>query len=208
MARCTDRLMNAHHQKAKAWAHGNCTKPTQKPQDENRMCQNTQLLDDNTECQTKPQPAMAKWSKEGNTACKPHQHPTTATGISRNNLRTDTDMRGSERSQTQVTRFHMDFSFLRGPKHLQSLLHKQQTPKHKIRNTKSHHPIKTSHDGCSSHLLITDAASRHAWTFLTKTKEPPLMTLNTFSSQNGLKKDQPKFTRTDQGGELAQSAAF
>ena len=62
--------------------------------------------------------------------------------------------------------------------------------------------IKTRHNGHSGYLPITDAA------FLTKTKEPPLMMLNTFLSQNGLEKDQPKCVRTDQGGELAQSAVF
>ena len=109
---------------------------------------------------------------------------------------------------TPGEQFHVDFGFARGPKHLQSLLHRQRTPKHKIRNAKSHHPIKTSHDGCSSYLLITDAASLHTWAFLAKTKEPPLITLNTFLLQNGLKTDQPKFIRTDQGGESARSAAF
>lgn len=116
------------------------------------------------------------------------------------------------KTKTQATiageRFHMDFGFVRGLKHLQSLLHERQTPKHKIQNAESHHPMKTSHDGHSSYPLIMDAASRHTWTFLAKTKEPPLMTLNTFLSQNGLKKDQPKCVRTDQGGELARSAAF
>ena len=105
-------------------------------------------------------------------------------------------------------RFHMDFGFVRGPKNLQALLKRKRTPKHKIRTAKSHHPIKTSHDGYSSYLLITDAASRFTWIFLTKTKEPPIITLNTFMEQHGLNDKTPKFVRTDQGGELARSQAF
>ena len=111
-------------------------------------------------------------------------------------------------AQQPGERFHMDFGFVRGPKNLQTLLHKRRTAKHKIRHAKSHHPIKTSHNGYSSYLLITNAASRHTWIFLTKTKEPPIVTLDLFLTQHGLKKEIPKSVRTDQGGELARSTAF
>lgn len=111
-------------------------------------------------------------------------------------------------AQLPGERFHMDFGFVRGPKNLQALLNKRHMAEHKVRHAKSHHPIKTSHDGYSSYLLITNAASRHTWIFLTKTKEPPIVTLEVFLTQHGLKKDIPKFIRTDQGGELARSTAF
>ena len=105
-------------------------------------------------------------------------------------------------------RFHMDFGFVRGPKNPQVLLKQKRTPKHETRTAKSHHPIKTSHDGHSSCLLMTDAASRFTWMFLTKTKEPPIETLNTFMTQHGLTDKIPKLVQTDQGGELARSKAF
>ena len=116
--------------------------------------------------------------------------------------------RKEDQATTPGERFHMDFGFVRGPKNLQHLLKRRRTAKHKIRNAKSHHPIKTSHDGYSSYLLITDAATRHTWVFLTKTKEPPIQTLDLFLTQHGLKKEQPKFVQTDQGGELARSTSF
>ena len=68
--------------------------------------------------------------------------------------------------------------------------------------------MKTSHNGHSSCLLITDAAPRFTWIFLTKTEEPPIATLNTFVTQHGLTDKIPKFVWTDQGGELARSKAF
>ena len=68
--------------------------------------------------------------------------------------------------------------------------------------------MKTSHDGHSSYLLVTEAATQHMWIFLTKKKEPPIVTLNTFLTQHGLKDNKPKFVWTDQGGELARSTAF
>ena len=83
-------------------------------------------------------------------------------------------------AQQPGERFHMDFGFVRGPKHLQVLLKNKRTAKHKVKHARSHHPIKTSHDGYSSYLLVADAASRFTWIFLTKTKEPSLTMLNTF----------------------------
>ena len=111
-------------------------------------------------------------------------------------------------AQLPGEQFHMDFGFVRGPKNLQTLLSKRCTAKHKMRHAKSHYLVKTSHDGYSSYLLVTDAASRHTWIFLAKTKEPPIVTLEVFLTQHSLKNEIPKFIRTDQGGELAQSTAF
>ena len=68
--------------------------------------------------------------------------------------------------------------------------------------------MKTSHDGHSSCSSITDAATRHSWTFLKKIKEPPLITLNTFLSQHRLKKDETKCVWTNQGGEQARLTAL
>ena len=136
-------------------------------------------------------------------------HPSFQCGACAMAKMTKTPKRRHESQATQPgERFHVDFGFARGPKHLQHLMHKRRTAKHKVRHAKSHCPIKTSHDGCSSHPLVTDAATRHAWIFLAKTKEPPLAILNAFLTQHGLKKNQPKFVRTDQGGEPARSTAF
>ena len=75
-------------------------------------------------------------------------------------------------------RFHMDFGFVYGQKFLQTLLQQRHTAKHKIRHAQSHHPIKTSHDGYASYLLITDAALHFTWIFLSKTKDPPIQVLD------------------------------
>ena len=93
--------------------------------------------------------------------------------------------------------FHMDFRFVRGPKNLQTLLQQQRTAKHKIRHAQSHHPIKTSHNGYTSYLLITDAASPFTWIFLSKTKDPPIQVLDLFLQCHGLKEDMAKYVQTD-----------
>jgi hypothetical protein len=51
-----------------------------------------------------------------------------------------------------------------------------------------------------------DELSKHVWVFLTKSKEPPIELVTTFLRQFGHKDGGS--IRTDQGGELARSAAF
>jgi hypothetical protein len=56
----------------------------------------------------------------------------------------------------------MDFAFMRA-----------STDDYKCPN-KSTDRIITSYDGHAAHLIIVNSASRRIWTFLTKSKEPPL----------------------------------
>ena len=63
-----------------------------------------------------------------------------------------------------------------------------------------------SYDGFSSYLLIIDKASRYAWVFLTTPKDPPIDIINEFFTQHG--HVEGGCVHTDQGGELARSAAF
>ena len=58
--------------------------------------------------------------------------------------------------------FFMDFAFMQS-----------STEDYKHPN-KSISRIVTSYDEYSAHLIIVDSASRQAWAFLTKTKEPPI----------------------------------
>ena len=81
--------------------------------------------------------------------------------------------------------FHMDFGFVSG----------------KDQNNQ----IIRSHDGYNSYLLIIDAKTRYIWTFLSKTKHPPIKTIKLFLQMHGA---QTGIVRTDQGGELARSKEF
>ena len=63
-----------------------------------------------------------------------------------------------------------------------------------------------SWDGYSSYLIIVDEASRYIWVFLTKSKEPPLDTIDTFLDRFGHRNGGS--IRSDQGGELARSFAY
>ena len=81
--------------------------------------------------------------------------------------------------------FHMDFGFVSGRDHKNQIIR--------------------SHDGYNSYLLIVDAKTRYMWTFLSKTKDPPLKTIKLFLQMHGAHHG---VIRTDQGGELARSKAF
>jgi len=87
----------------------------------------------------------------------------------------------------------MDFVFMRA-----------STSNYKCPNKHTDRVV-TSYDGHSSHLIIVDSASRRVWAFLTKTKEPPLDILSAFMKKFGIGNG---VIRTDQGGELARSAAY
>ncbi len=63
-----------------------------------------------------------------------------------------------------------------------------------------------SYDGFNSYLLIIDEASRYAWVFLTKSKDPPLDIIRAFFTMHG--HWDGGCVCTDQGGELASSSAF
>ena len=81
--------------------------------------------------------------------------------------------------------FHMDYGFLSG----------------KDQNNQ----IIRSHEGYNSYLLIIDAKTRYMWTFLSKTKSPPIKTIQLFLQVYGAPHG---IIRTDQGGELASSHLF
>jgi hypothetical protein len=71
-----------------------------------------------------------------------------------------------------------------------------------------HKPIIESREGYVAYLLIIDSKARHAWVFNTKTKEPPIQTVDLFLQQYGLKDGTQRYVRTDLGGELANSSVF
>lgn len=81
--------------------------------------------------------------------------------------------------------FHMDFGFVSGRDQQQQIIR--------------------SHDGFNSYLLIVDAKTRYMWTFLSKTKHPPIKTIKLFLQVHGAHHG---IICTDQGGELARCKAF
>lgn len=87
--------------------------------------------------------------------------------------------------------FHMDFGFLRA-----------SSEDFRKTNLKTDRIVE-SFDGYTSYLLVVDKATRYAWIFLTKTKDPPVgiisLFLEKFGNENG------GMIRVDQGGELARS---
>ncbi len=91
-------------------------------------------------------------------------------------------------------RFYMDFGFM------QALSSDYTKP------NKTLDRVIDSWDGYSSYLLIVDEASRYIWVFLTKSKEPPLDTIDTFLDRFGHRNGGS--IRSDQGGELARSFAY
>ena len=91
-------------------------------------------------------------------------------------------------------RYYMDFSFMRA-----------STAEYSRRN-KTEDRVVQSFDGYNSHLIIVDEVSRYVWVFLTKSKEPPIDIVRTFLAVHG--NPDGGLIRTDQGGELARSAAF
>jgi hypothetical protein len=106
----------------------------------------------------------------------------------------------------------MDYRFFRGPKHLQRHIkpkHGKMTLAHPTdKKHKKHKPIIKSRKGYVAYLLIIDGNSRKTWVYPTKTKEPPIETVDLFLQCFGLRDGTQRYVRTDQGGELARSAAF
>lgn len=61
---------------------------------------------------------------------------------------------------------------------------------------------------CSSYLLIVNTYNRNSFTFLTKSKIPPINTIHMFPDKYGLTEGTNWNICTDQGGELALSKDF
>ncbi len=102
--------------------------------------------------------------------------------------------RSAERTTDQGRRFYLDFGFMRASTSDYS------------RPNKTIDRVVLSYDGFSSYLLIIDEASRYAWVFLTTSKDPPINIITKFFTQHG--HVEGGCVRTNQGGELARSAAF
>jgi hypothetical protein len=103
-------------------------------------------------------------------------------------------------------RFHMDYGFFWGPSDLARKV-KRKYGKVSISLGK-HKPIIESHEGYTAYLLIIDSKACKVWVFPTKTKEPPIQTVDLFLQRNGLKDGTQRYIRSDLGGELANSQDF
>jgi hypothetical protein len=117
----------------------------------------------------------------------------------------------SREAQANGERFHMDYGFFRGPKHLQRHIKRKygkMTLAHPTNEKRKHKPIIESREGYVAYLLIIDGNSRKTWVYPTKTKEPPIQTVDLFLQRFGLRDGTQRYVRTDQGGELARSADF
>jgi hypothetical protein len=112
----------------------------------------------------------------------------------------------SREANTKGERFHMDYGFFCGPRHLQKHI-KRRYGNMTLART-NHKPIIESREGYVAYLLILDAFTRQVWAYPTKAKEPPIATVDLFLKQFGLHDGTQRYVRTDQGGELAHSADF
>jgi hypothetical protein len=92
------------------------------------------------------------------------------------------------------TRFHLDFGFMRASSD-------------KYKPIKNAPRIVTSIDGFNAYILITDAATRYTWCFLTISKAPPVKIIDNFLKKHGLTSNS-RYLRMDQGGELWSSFAL
>jgi hypothetical protein len=87
--------------------------------------------------------------------------------------------------------FHLDFGFI-------------QSSSNDFGVTKGP-PVVTSYDRNNTYLLISDAKQRYRWVFCQPSKSPPVLILERFLADHGLKEG-PRFLRMDQGSELWGSA--
>jgi hypothetical protein len=90
--------------------------------------------------------------------------------------------------------FYMDFGFM----HLSTSNYAHPN--------KSTDWVVSTYDGYTSYLLIIDKASRYAWVFLTRSKDPSVDIISAILTLHG--HPDGGCIRTDQGGELASSVAF
>jgi hypothetical protein len=102
--------------------------------------------------------------------------------------------RSAVRTSECKHRFYMDFGFMRA------------STSDYARPNKSTDRVVSSYGGYTSYLLVVDEASRMAWVFLTKSKDPPIDIVRAFLTLRG--HSDGGCVRTDQGGELASSGAF
>jgi len=102
--------------------------------------------------------------------------------------------RSAVRTTERRKRFYIDFGFMR-PSAADYLQPHKGTDR-----------VVRSYDGYTSYLLVIDEASRYVWVFLTASKTPPLDIVMEFLHHHG--HEDGGSIRTDQGGELARSAAF
>jgi hypothetical protein len=112
----------------------------------------------------------------------------------------------SREANAKGERFHMDYGFFRGPKHLQRKIKRKYGDA--TAASMQHKPILESREGYVAYLLIVDGHTRKVWVYPTKTKEPPIETVDLFLQRFGLRDGTQRYVRTDQGGELAKSADF
>jgi hypothetical protein len=112
----------------------------------------------------------------------------------------------SREAKVNGERFHMDYGFFRGPHHLQK--HVKRKYGAMTIASLNHKPIIESREGYVAYLLIVDGSSRKIWVYPTKTKKPPITTVDIFLQRFGLKDGTQRYIQTDQGGELAKSEAF
>ena len=105
-----------------------------------------------------------------------------------------TAQQSAVRTSVCKRRFYMDFGFMRS------------STSDYARPNKSTDRVVSSYDGYTSYLLTIDEASRMAWVFLTKSKDPPFDIVRAFLTLHG--HSDGGCIRTDQGGELASSGAF
>jgi hypothetical protein len=112
----------------------------------------------------------------------------------------------SREANAKGKRFHMDYGFFRGPKHLQQKIKRKYGDV--TAASMQHKPIIESREGYVAYLLIVDGHTRKVWVYPTKTKEPSIETVDLFLQRFGLRDGTQRYVRTDQGGELAKSADF
>ena len=67
--------------------------------------------------------------------------------------------------------------------------------------------VVTSKDVYNAYLLISDEYSGYLWCFLVNSRYPPITIVQQVLNRHG-NKYIPRYIRTDQGGELARSAAI
>lgn len=91
-------------------------------------------------------------------------------------------------------RFYVDFGFIRASN--------SDYSKYKSKDGR----VIASYDGYNSYLAVVDEHSRHAWVYLSVSKEPPIEDMSRHLEVHGL--PDGGILRCDQGGELARSDEF
>ncbi len=100
----------------------------------------------------------------------------------------------AERTNESKHRFYMDFGFMRAS--TSQFGHSNKTQDRLV----------LSFDNFTSYLLTINKALRHAWVFLTASKDPPIDIVKAFLMQFG--HTDGGLIRTDEGGELAHLVKF